>query len=682
MSSQTPYCYTGLKPGEQAIRLVRLHPGQFSDDVFVSIFHIDLDEAEYEALSYTWGPPPQHTCNLSIGQGTSAPQLLEIRPLLLETLRYLRHCDTPRVLWIDAICINQQSLPERSQQVPRMGDIYNRARQVLVWLGPDHNSGTHLALETIKHLSAGVTLLWHRRTIAVLPGSEADVVKRHPEKSTLSLAHWAALRGFLTRPWFQRLWVRQEVVLASKVVVRCGPFEAEWGDVEKVVLLLENADVKGLIGMDAMDLRICRSLFPYYGSDEISHVLHRSSLCGYSVCHDLVYANLALSPAINALHIEPDYALPFPVVSKDLVCKYLARWGNMGILRSCDPQTALEGVGSFVPNFSVPHSESHLMDKFYASGGTKQLPFDMAGDGATLRLKGRYVATIDYVSEVRKPLAGDFTQRDKNMEVLKSFHRWEPEDLFSPDYPTGGTLLDAFVMLLGGGVHSDVYVSTSNATIQECREAFLAAAWSGGDLNLVDDRKYWRYLKELIQSRRGEEFFRCTEGHIGLSPAGVRRGDVVVVLAGGDEPYVLRPTQTGGSVAYQVVGPCFLQGVMFGEGLLGSLPEPWSCQLNGNLNTLQFCFRNRESGGVTLEDPRLWPLPRPWQIHFCDMPAGDNTCPGGVQECSEEPYQGGRLKNRHFLNTKTLERTEYDPRLNVVGLENGGVVELETFLVC
>lgn len=680
MSTLVPYHYTALKPGEPTIRLVNLYPAQFSDDVFVSILHVSLNEAKYEALSYTWGPPTRDTRNIYVRTKESSTmadppepgvQLLKIRPSLMEALRYLRLHDVARSLWIDAVCINQKSLTERSQQVPRMGEIYKRAQQAVVWLGPE-DAGTHMALETVADLSAGVVVQWHRRNITTIPGTEAELVKHHPKQSTLSPAQWAALRNFLTRPWFQRLWIRQEVRLASKVVVRCGPLKADWEDIEKVALLLEHSEVNSHINLE--DILFCRSLFPYHGSDKLSYILHRSSLCGYSERHDLVYANLALSPAIRVLGIEPDYTLPFAVVYRDLVCKYLQYWGNLEILRACDLQTALEGVGSFVPDFSVPRSESHLMSHTHASGGTRHSPLELPGDG-TLHLKGRYVATVDYVSQVRKPRAGDFLQRSKNLEVFKCFHQWEPDDLFTADYPTGGTLFDAFILLLAGGVIREIYDSPSNATIEECREAFLEVAWSGGNLEQITEGRYWRYLKQLISDRRAEVFFRCAEGHVGLSPEEVQRGDIIVVLVGGNDPYVLRPTNAGGSDSFRLVGPCFLQGVMFGEGLFGPLPDQWVCTLDGE--TLQFCFRDRDGGRMTWEDPRLWPLPLPWQVHFCDISAENNTCSG---ECSERPQRHSRLRRRHFFDAETQQRTEHDPRLDLVGLENGGIT-LTTYVL-
>lgn len=89
------------------------------------------DAGDYEALSYTWGDltekRPIKCCN--------EPFL--VTENLFPALRHLRYADRGRVLRIDAICINQKSIPERNQQVGIMGHIYKSARKVTIWLGED-----------------------------------------------------------------------------------------------------------------------------------------------------------------------------------------------------------------------------------------------------------------------------------------------------------------------------------------------------------------------------------------------------------------------------------------------------------------------------------------------------------------------------------------------------------------
>lgn len=74
----------------------------------------------------------------------------------------------------------------------------------------------------------------------------------------------------IRRPWFERLWIRQEVQLASKVLVRCGYAEIEWGKIEKVIIFVEQKVRRVYFRVE--DILICRSLFHYIGSDRYVYV--------------------------------------------------------------------------------------------------------------------------------------------------------------------------------------------------------------------------------------------------------------------------------------------------------------------------------------------------------------------------------------------------------------------------
>jgi hypothetical protein len=274
MSEEGLLEYRVLDPPGKAIRILTLLPGEFSDAVYLSIAHEELQDEKrtpYESLSYTWGSEDQAREKLYIWQTTSGNgsdvnvlQFLYVRTNLLTALKYLRLPNATRVLWIDAICIDQQNLGEKGREVARMGQIYNKAEQVLVWLGQEDES-TPMVLETIERLSAGIIMEQHHRSCKIIPGSEAEVVKYRSEESTLTPQHWISLSKLIKRSWFQRLWIRQEVQLASKVLVRCGYSEIKWEDVEKVVVFIEHAVSKTYISMN--DILFCRSLFPYLGSD-------------------------------------------------------------------------------------------------------------------------------------------------------------------------------------------------------------------------------------------------------------------------------------------------------------------------------------------------------------------------------------------------------------------------------
>ena len=116
--------------------VLRLLAGSDQDKISITLEQrIVEDVGDYEALSYTWGDTtekrPTICCNLSF----------LITQNLFCALHHLHYADRERVLWIDAVCINQGSVPERNQHVRMTGDIYKSAQQVVIWLGEDREGG-------------------------------------------------------------------------------------------------------------------------------------------------------------------------------------------------------------------------------------------------------------------------------------------------------------------------------------------------------------------------------------------------------------------------------------------------------------------------------------------------------------------------------------------------------------
>jgi len=124
-----PYVYNPLSQSGQ-IRLLDLAPG--SGDIHFSLRHVNLDQyPEYEAISYAWGDPKDTD---TVYCDTKS---IKITKSLLTCLRRLRGVDQPRVLWADAVCINQDDIPEKSEQVKLMSKIYSQPSRIIIWLGDD-----------------------------------------------------------------------------------------------------------------------------------------------------------------------------------------------------------------------------------------------------------------------------------------------------------------------------------------------------------------------------------------------------------------------------------------------------------------------------------------------------------------------------------------------------------------
>lgn len=79
-------------------------------------------------------------------------QDLSITASLLSALKRHRLRDQPRRLWVDQLCINQDDLAERSQQVQFMNKTYANANRVLIWLGPDEQMMAESAFDRIRDL--------------------------------------------------------------------------------------------------------------------------------------------------------------------------------------------------------------------------------------------------------------------------------------------------------------------------------------------------------------------------------------------------------------------------------------------------------------------------------------------------------------------------------------------------
>jgi hypothetical protein len=133
----------------------------------------------YEALSYTWGGE-EKPYSITIKE-----HKLDVTANLYAALLRLRDYSLERIIWVDAICIDQKNLEEQGQQVQLMAMIYSKAHRVLVWLGETADD-TEGALEDIQR--------------AANEESTERSVNEMNEK---------AISNLLQRQWFQRIWVRE-----------------------------------------------------------------------------------------------------------------------------------------------------------------------------------------------------------------------------------------------------------------------------------------------------------------------------------------------------------------------------------------------------------------------------------------------------------------------------------------
>jgi hypothetical protein len=220
--------YLPLHSNSGIFRLLTIWPAESSDSIMCTLETAFWQSSEYEALSYAWGDKPLFR-SISIDDKT-----FFVTSELFAALHELRSETTKRVLWVDAICINQYDAQERERQVQQMDHIYQNAEKVVVWLGKQYSYNTSRALENLGRLRRPgrgysdwlKTTENDRRRWEMLLGSvQLDLTEN-------DLTYYALERLFHCQ-WWRRIWVVQEVALASKVAFQYGPYSVDWDDVQE-----------------------------------------------------------------------------------------------------------------------------------------------------------------------------------------------------------------------------------------------------------------------------------------------------------------------------------------------------------------------------------------------------------------------------------------------------------------
>lgn len=321
------FVFNGLDTPD-SIRLLELQPASnMSAELYATLKHVRLaaDASSlpnitmaplelYEALSYVWGER-NFSATLRLQDGV---KMMKITPNLAEALRRLRHTDQPRTLWVDQICVNQNDDQEKAQQVSMMARIYESAKQVLVWLG-EETAHTELAISSIQDIAASYGYLAVRNdhdkywwpSIPVLRNDSTGA------QTSLKLAKQNHIDDIYKRTWFTRLWTVQEVVLAKKAVILCGPHNLEWKILGSATTFLRAAQrsPRAPIDHDFLDLvdgaGTINDIRWHYGNinqiqptmilDNYQHFgAYMSKLRNQSCSNDLdrVYALLGLRPYV------------------------------------------------------------------------------------------------------------------------------------------------------------------------------------------------------------------------------------------------------------------------------------------------------------------------------------------------------------------------------------------------
>jgi hypothetical protein len=499
--------------------------------------------------------------------------MLSISRNLDLALRYIRHKSTPRLIWIDAICINQMNREEKSSQVALMGLIYSQADSVIAWLGPDEfNSRTALSL--MKHWAKHVEADWDFNQLSSSAESNdrtwGDVHIPIPFRP----GELDAVCALLNRSYFQRTWVRQEVVLGSKAYFQCGIEKVSWLDFRKAIacLVWKKHDSTTFQPVPSINVRIsaavslCQmSLNMFYYSN--IRLLMRDTKCEDP--RDRIYAILTLLNAEDQkLDIKPDYSQTVEALYTDVARRNIIERDQLNMLETCELSSRSIDIPSWVPDWSTQVAFHHItLSRWSACAWISAQP-TVTGD-KTIRVTGVRVAEIETIIKYEFEIS-DWTY-DQLIAILRRVRpTTDPCDAL--ESPELGHLEKYCRCFAGDGFSDDFVPPRADKPRFGDSMKDLEMIWSSdakwNDITGLTDNFATHYATRCASLLHGRCLFKATGGHFGLAPANTRKGDVVCVLLGCRFPVVLRPSDIPNApTIWQVVGICQAQGLMNGEAI-------------------------------------------------------------------------------------------------------------------
>jgi hypothetical protein len=424
---------------------------------------------------------------------------------LATALNHLRYQDKTRVLWVDAICINQSDDVERSTQVLRMSSIYQDCSRVVIWLGPEKHD-IALAFSELAHVGSQV-----EKTTNGFLMSSPDTTDFRWWKDDIPVPFsddvWAAINRLGDRPWFHRLWTVQEAIMANRdSIMQSGDATISWSLFRRAVacLLHKNDMPAARVSISSM-----RSTAENPIGATLAHTLdtYQARMCLDT--HDKIYGLLAILTPRFVEEIKPDYEKPVVELYKSCFLasiKALCRWE----LRGCPRDPDKDSCPSWVPDLSRVDPYGRRVTEHFSTG-CSALHYEYQAPNL-LRIVGVRFDTVKSVCEKTFDHWGD------GETAIRTIRSWEPKCPLTDPYPSGGTYLDAFAAtsLQDGRLERR---PTEGFTLKHIKERFESqflstASEPVSQLNRGDMMEYviWTRSKgrAMVTTERGSIGLACT----------------------------------------------------------------------------------------------------------------------------------------------------------------------------
>ncbi|KAM6507199.1 hypothetical protein FALCPG4_018581 [Fusarium falciforme] len=605
------------------IRLITLLPaedpsegGKSMDPIQCTLQVWSLAQApDYEALSYTWGQMHRHLPISVLGMdddNDGIERSLFATPQLQMALRRLRRA-TPRRLWIDQLCINQEDKQECGAQVQLMGDIYRAAARVVIWIGEDHE-GTIITpdykyeRETQTQLLADLVQGFNGKSEN--NDDDATIASRLVDLrfsyhvTTIEERRMRAVIDFLNRPYFRRAWVFQESSLAKELVVQFGQQEFDFATLKRVfdginsaarIAALHRVRYSNLAvstgGYEMMDTiqqtreEQCRlgNAIPPNQSPLLNKLLSVVRRVDCYQKQDLIFAFLAFQRNEDITATGGMYGKSVEEVWRHAAEKIIQSSGNLDIFAASCGGSTVTGLTlpTWVPCwtncFPFGRPIATPMSKFCASRGLPHVWVEN-DDPTKLTVKGKIIDRVEgirghfdyfqwWAHSVSFFLAFDVLvgslQRSmyySRFDPLFGDYRPIKEELLVPDFMTT-VLADGALGAEQPLRKIDKYLDAVRACNKprDLRE-------SGRVLGADEQRlvECYEKLEDLVLVAEHKCIFITEYFQLGMAARVTEPGDFVAILHGSQVPCILRKVEETRN-EYKLISQCYLHGWMYGN---------------------------------------------------------------------------------------------------------------------
>jgi hypothetical protein len=544
--------------------------------------HVSLDDRsqKYVAVSYTWGSE-QKPCQILINGC-----LLDITKNVYDIFRSKIMVRSSSRLWIDAICINQEDLEEKSLQVRFMGEVFSNAEHVRVWLGPSSHDSS-LAVSFMKTLSS------------ILPEIETGDLERvryYYTKYPEACPEWIALAQLLSRSWFTRTWVIQEVALSTSAEIVCGEDTLGWDTLDRVIINLCKLGYAGLVSTSlakatvirypASGIRVVWNLFDIRRRLKEGIVRPISWLMGVFAWSeatfesDRIYGFLGIATDVADPIFSPDYTKPPETVFNNITRFIITRDADLSILRcaGANEKPGESPIPSWSFSFYLNEIPRALLGVYPVT--TFQKPeFSFSVDSNELRLRG---FIIDEVCELGL-VSSVIGRKILGENVTPSYFDWYGQA--KAMFQSTGQDSEVFWRTLLANKLDDVdrtldVHTPDKAPDQSWEENFSAFESLFGQCSPEDTvdkeiellltpegTKAMNFRNKFTSATVSRRFSLLREGSVGLMPTKARPGDLVAAFLGAPVLFAVRALSTGeeGRQNYQLLGECYVHDRMNGQ---------------------------------------------------------------------------------------------------------------------